>query len=75
MNRGIKRKLERVTKEINRQLVAEYEGLNHFGRGMQREGFVGGYLQALSDVHAAMNGWADQNSRFGELWADPEKRA
>lgn len=71
MAKGIKRKLRFVREQINRELLAEYQTLSSSGRGMQREGYAGGYLQALTDVEQAMNGFADcNNSRYGRYWDD-----
>lgn len=68
MAKRIVTRIDAVTKAINNQLSVEYQSLGRAGRAMQREGFVGGYLQALNDVKAAMQGYADQNSRFTSLW-------
>ena len=70
MAKRIATKIDNVRAGINKQLDAERSGLTHFGRGLQREGYVGGYLQALSDVALASRGIVDINSRFAELWRE-----
>lgn len=73
MAEQLKTKIRRVRKKINEQLAAERVGMGHYGIGLQREGWVGGYLQALDDVSAAMNGFENNNSRFAGFWEKPAK--
>lgn len=66
--------LQRVHDAIRDQVRKEHEHLNSVGRGMQMEGYVGGYLQALSDVELARRGIVPNNSRFAALWEKPGKQ-
>lgn len=54
-----------VREVIEADLAAQHADLGTVGRGLAREGFIGGYLEALSDVEQALignppsrNGWA-----------------
>lgn len=69
MTRGIKRKLDKVQDAILEAGRREHETLGLYGRAMQYEGYVGGYLQALADVRAALEG-STTNGRFANLWRD-----
>lgn len=72
--KGIKRRLAGVRSGIEAELRIGHEGLGMYGRAMQREGYVGGYLQALTDVELALNGiHPDQNGRFCHLWEQAQR--
>jgi hypothetical protein len=64
----VAKKIPEVILGINAILEKEREGTDHFGRAMLREGYVGGYLQALQDVIAYQGGWTNSDGRFGNLW-------
>ena len=53
---GIKRKLVAVRNELDAQIADQTRGAGMYGRGLAREGFLGGYLEALEDVALALNG-------------------
>jgi hypothetical protein len=60
--------IREVVQGIRQQEAAKYADLDRAGRGLKNEGYVGGYLQALSDVLASQKGIPDGNSRFCRLW-------
>lgn len=68
MKARLAKKIRKVQDGINAQLSREYDELNRTGRAMQREGYEGGYLQALADVMANIDGYVDVNSRHADLW-------
>lgn len=68
MKARLAKKIREVQYGVNAQLAREYDGLNRTGRAMQREGYEGGYLQALADVMASIEGYVDVNSRHADLW-------
>lgn len=71
--RKLKSSMESVRAEIEADLAREHSDLSHFGRGLQREGFVGGYLEALRDVFAMIDGYSNVNSRFASYWSKSNK--
>ena len=66
MAKGIKRKLDRAIKKLGAEIASDYESKGFFGRGMSREGYQGGYEQALMDVELALNG-TQPNTKY---WHD-----
>ena len=68
MNARLAKKIRSVQDGINAQLYREYDVLDRTGRAMQREGYEGGYLQALSDVMASIDGYVNVNSRHADIW-------
>ncbi len=53
--KGIKRKISKVTKEVDK-LIADHASHGLYGGGLAAEGYNGGYRDALSDVLIALNG-------------------
>lgn len=49
------RRLQAVSKEINREIASELSGSSHIAHGLSREGYKGGYLDALADVTLLLN--------------------
>lgn len=72
MSKDIVRKVKRVFQAVQAEHRAQYEGASHVARGLSSEGYVGGYLQALSDVSLALNGVHPNTSRFARYWRDDE---
>lgn len=70
MSKRIVSKIDNVRAGIGKQLDSEYASMSILSRGMRNEGYVGGYLQALSDVALATRGIVDGNSRFADLWRE-----
>lgn len=68
MTERLRTRLRKVRDGVNAKLHAEREGMGMYGKGLQREGYEGGYLQALSDMMAFIDGWTDCNSRHQSLW-------
>ena len=61
--KGIKRQLKSA--KINaRAEISANASHGKFAAGMAAEGYAGGYLDALRDVDAALNGIVPNNSRF-----------
>lgn len=71
--RDLVRMINRVADRVNEHIKRQTDQSNKYSRGLAREGFLGGYLQALRDVDLASRdvkpgptGWAAQ------FWADEE---
>jgi hypothetical protein len=61
MARGIVRKVQAAQQRVERSITdhrnsAATDAGRFFARGLPREGYAGGYSQALSDVLLALNG-------------------
>jgi hypothetical protein len=54
MAKGIIRKVEAVIHKIDKELSSQSQ--EKYVRGLAREGYVGGYQEALMDVLLALNG-------------------
>ena len=55
MARGIRRWLNKVQREISRELVVLASG-DQYAAALAPEGYIGGYRDALSDVSLALDG-------------------
>lgn len=68
MAKGIARKLNRA---VNRAYAAmnQHDG-GKYGRGLSSEGYIGGYVQALADVQAALSGVQPSDPRG--FWKEGE---
>jgi hypothetical protein len=55
MSKGIKRRIKRVLKKVNQE-IADSTHDSLYSRGLSREGYMGGYAEALNDVMLALNG-------------------
>jgi hypothetical protein len=56
MAKGIKRLVRKVLKNVNAEIRAETNPASIYSRGLSREGYNGGYVNALEDVLLALNG-------------------
>lgn len=56
MTRGIIRQLAKVTETINDRIAANTNPDSMFSRGLAREGYLGGYYDAIQDVTLALHG-------------------
>lgn len=59
--------INRVADRVNADIAAYSEGGGKYRRGLAREGYLGGYLQALRDVDLASSGARPNTRRF---WDD-----
>lgn len=73
MAKRLSTKIVEVRNGVNAKLAAEHSHLGHVGRGLQREGWNGGYLQALADVEAFLGGWTDGNGPYADLWKNNKR--
>ena len=62
----IEKRMDSVYDKIVEQQKAEHAGLGKFGRGLQSEGFVGGYLAALRDVDLLIRGMRPRRNGWWE---------
>jgi hypothetical protein len=67
MAKGITKAIRRVHKAVRAEIRANAQG-NQYAAGLSGEGYAGGYLQALDDVIAALNGISVSNSRYRYQW-------
>lgn len=58
MAKGIIRKIEKATKQINQEIAISARGRldNKLAGALAREGYTGGYCDALQDVLLLLNG-------------------
>lgn len=56
MSRGIVREVKRALKCTNDYISKSTDRDSMYARGLSREGYAGGYADALSDVLLALNG-------------------
>ncbi len=63
MTKGIKRRLKRVASRVEQDIVANTDTNSLYSRGLSREGYRGGYAQAISDVQLALNGVEPSDNR------------
>lgn len=54
--KGIKRKLRRATERIDKYIYDKTDRTSLHARGLAREGYDGGYSDALTDVLSMLNG-------------------
>jgi len=64
----IKTALRRVSSSISRQTDPD----NLYSRGLSREGYEGGYEQALMDVLLVLGGTKPNTRRYWDDWNDEE---
>lgn len=58
--------IDAIRAEMRRDLVGQED--NMYARGLSTEGWVGGYIQALSDVTAFTQGYTNITTRFAKYW-------
>jgi len=68
MAKSIIRKLDRAIQRINGEIAIKTDQDNLYSRGLSREGYHGGYADALSDVRLMLNGTTP--CRRPEYWED-----
>jgi len=71
MAKGITKAIRRVHKAVRAEIRANAQG-NRYAAGLSGEGYAGGYLQALDDVLAALNGTPVSNSRYEHQWTSAD---
>lgn len=69
MAKGIQRQLNLAHIKVCREIEANASG-GKFAAGLSAEGYAGGYLEALHDIQAALNGCPPYHSRF---WPAPNE--
>lgn len=63
-----KSKIGRAIERVNREIAESIHQDSLFSRGLAREGYLGGYVQALMDVRGILRGIEPTNSRTREFW-------
>lgn len=71
MTKGIKKAIYRVREAAQQEIRCNAQTGGRYAGAMSGEGYAGGYLQALSDVLAALDGYPPSNSRYGYHWQTP----
>ena len=66
MAKGIMRQLVKVTENINEAIRVSTDQGNLYSRGLSREGYLGGYYDAIQDVTLALNGVKPQREYWKE---------
>ena len=56
MAKGIRRIIKQVMSKVDRDIAGYSSSGSLYARGLSREGYNGGYSEALSDVLLALNG-------------------
>lgn len=69
MVKGIKRQLKIATRNVNREIAGTAKQ-GFYAGALSTEGFAGGYLQALHDVLAALDGVPSWHNRY---WPSPNQ--
>ena len=69
MVKGIKRQIDIALSNVQKEITTNSKR-GFFSAGLSTEGYAGGYMQALLDVIAALNGVPPSHSRY---WLLPNK--
>jgi hypothetical protein len=65
MAKGIMRKLDIVTKNVNKAISAQARSdCSKYAAALSSEGYLGGYRQAIYDVILALNGCEPRTRNF-----------
>lgn len=56
MAKGISRKLDKVLKKVNKEIIANATGRGLYASALSGEGYAGGYKDAINDVINVLNG-------------------
>lgn len=70
MNRNIKNALARIQSEIR----GDSAGRGHIASGLSREGYAGGYEQALLDIDLALRGIKPGTRGYWDDWREPKRK-
>lgn len=73
MRSDVRKKIRSVSAGVNDKLAKQHAdpSLDSIGRGTLREGYDGGYVQALYDVQGYLDGYTNSSSPHQELWEPP----
>lgn len=61
---GPKTRIARALERVNRRIERDTDRSDKFSRGLAREGYLGGYADALMDVQLALGGTNPKRSTF-----------
>ena len=65
------RKINKAIDKVNAHIAQRTDQSSIYSRGLAREGYLGGYLQALSDVLAVLRK-TPVSHKTGRYWLDKE---
>jgi len=64
--------IDRVHDRVNEYIGRHTDQSSKYSRGLAREGYFGGYVQALQDVDLASRGVRPNSSQSAEFWRDED---
>ena len=67
------RKISKAIDRVNKQITSQTDQTNMYSRGLSREGYLGGYIQALEDVSAMLRK-VPISSQTRKYWEEQEDK-